>query len=128
MARVKRKQYKLIFKDDDLDGVEITVRSLSSGQLIELQDAQSSGLHEKLTSMFADKLVGWNVEDEDGTPVPGTLEGIRSMDLDFNNKVINAWTDAVVGVKAPLSPTSSDGQLSVEASIPMDVPSVSLAS
>lgn len=128
MARVKRRQYKLIFQDEDMAGIEITVRSLTTGQLIELQEAQQSGIHEKFTNMFADQLVSWNIEDEDGTPIPATLEGVRSMDIAFNNKVIDVWTDAVFGVKAPLRPTSADGQPSVEASIPMETLSESLAS
>ena len=128
MARVKRRQYKLIFQDEDMAGVEITVKSLTSGQLIELQEAQSSGIHEKFTSMLAEQLVSWNVEDEDGTPIPPTLEGIRSMDIDFNNRVVDAWTDQVFGVKAPLSQSSSGGRPSVELSIPMDVSSESLVS
>ena len=128
MARVKRKVYKLVFQDEDLAGIEITVRSLTTGQLIELQEAQQSGMHEKFTNMLAEKLVDWNVEDEDGTPVPATLEGVRSMDLEFNNKVIDVWTDAVFGIRRPLSKPSADGQPSVEASIPMETLSGSLAS
>src|SRR5215472_15455339 len=126
MARVKRRQYKLVFQDENMAGVEITVRSLTSGQLIDLQKAQEEGLHEQLTSMLAEKLVGWNVEDEDGTAIPPTLDGIRSMDIDFNNTVIKAWTNAVIGVKAPLPQPSNDGQPSVEASIPMETLSESL--
>lgn len=126
--KVKRKVFRLVFKDTDLEGLEVMARSLTTGQLIELQEAQKGGMHAAVTTMFAAALVSWNLEDEDGSPVPATLEGVRSMEIDFNNAVIGAWTDAVVGVKAPLSPTSSDGQPSVEASIPMDVPSVSLAS
>lgn len=126
MARVKRRQYKLVFQDEALAGVEITVRSLTSGQLIELQESGAS--HEKLTKMLAEQLVSWNVEDEDGTPVPATLDGIRSLDLGFNKTVIDVWTDAVMGVKAPLPQSSNGGHPSVEQSIPMDALSESLAS
>ena len=128
MARVKRKQYKLAFQDEGMEGVVITVQSLSSGQLIEIQSAQQKGFHERMTGMLADKLVGWNVEDEDGTPVPATLDGIRSMDVDFADVVVKAWMEAMSGVSRPLPSSSAGGQPSVELSIPMDVSLESLAS
>jgi hypothetical protein len=81
-----------------------------------------------MLELLAGALVSWNAEDEDGQPIPADMGGIRSQDLDFNMKIINAWTDAIAGVKAPLPQTSADGQPSVEASIPMDVPSALLAS
>jgi hypothetical protein len=82
-----------------------------------------------MLELLAGALVSWNAEDPDtGMPIPSTMEGIRSQDLDFNLKIINAWTDAIGGVSAPLPETSTAGEPSVEASIPMDVLSASLVS
>jgi hypothetical protein len=83
---------------------------------------------ERMLELFAEKLVSWNAEDEEGIPVPATMDGIRSQDLDLSLKIIDAWTDAIAGVSVPLPETSSAGQPSaLEASIPMDAPSASPA-
>lgn len=136
--RIKRKVFRLHFKDDDLAGLEVLARSLNTGQFLEMEQAKAEraeggtrakGGTERMLELFADQLVSWNAEDEDGVPIPATMAGIRSQDLDLSLKIIDAWTDAIAGVGAPLPETSSAGQPSaLEASIPMAVPSESLAS
>lgn len=135
--KVVRKVFKLVFKDADFDGLEVFARSLNTGQFLEIEQAKldraeggqvGEGATQRMLELFAGALSSWNAEDEDGEPIPATMDGIRSQDLDFNMKIIDAWTDAIAGVKAPLSQTSTDGSPSVEGSIPMDVPSESLAS
>lgn len=136
--RIKRKVFRLHFKDDDLAGLEVLARSLNTGQFLEMEQAKAEraeggvrgkGGTERMLELFAEQLVSWNAEDEDGVPVPATMAGIRSQDLDLSLKIIDAWTDAIAGVSTPLPVTSSAGQPSaLEASIPMDVPSESLAS
>jgi hypothetical protein len=136
--KVQRKTYKLRFQGTDLDGLVVVARSLTTGQLLELESARlaraeggkgSEGATQEMVRLLADALVEWNADDENGQPIPPTLEGLLSQDSDFSMAIINAWQEAVVGARAPLSQTSSDGQPSaLEASIPMDVPSESLAS
>jgi hypothetical protein len=124
--RVKRKVYKLVFADEEMAGLEVVARSMTTGQLIELNGKDSG--HGAQSDAFASALVSWNLEDEDGAPVPATLEGIRSLEVDFTLKIMNAWLDAVNGVSAPLDPSSSGGLPSVVGSIPMETLSASLAS
>lgn len=136
--RIKRKVFRLHFKDSDLEGLEVLARSLNTGQFLEMEQAKAEraeggkrgkGGTERMLELFAEQLVSWNAEDEDGVPVPATMEGIRSQDLDLSLKIIDAWTDAIAGVGAPLPETSSAGQPSaLEASIPMVSTSESLAS
>lgn len=136
--KVKRKVFKLVFKDTDLDGLEVLAHSLNTGQFLEMETAKAERAEggkagesatQRMLELFAGALVSWNAEDDEtGEPIPTTMDGIRSQDLDFNMKIIEAWTEAIGGVKAPLPQTSADGRPSVEASIPMDVPSASLAS
>lgn len=135
--KVKRKTYRLIFKDTEMAGLEVLAHSLNTGQFLELETAKAERAEggkvgesatQRMLELLAGALVSWNAEDEDGQPIPTTMDGIRSQDLDFNMKIIEAWTEAIGGVKAPLQQTSADGRPSVEASIPMDVPSESLAS
>ncbi|WP_377271929.1 hypothetical protein [Peterkaempfera sp. SMS 1(5)a] len=136
--KVKRKTYKLVWQEGhDLEGLEVMVRSLDTGQFLKLTgaraDRDAGGEQEengtrRMLDMLAANLVSWNAEDEDGQPIPATIDGILAQDVAFNVAVIDAWTEAINGVPAPLSQTSSDGQPSLEASIPMETPSESLAS
>lgn len=132
--RLQRKAYRLRFQGTDLDGLEATVRSLSTGQLLQLEAARlaraeggkgSEGATREMVELLASELMEWNAEDEDsGEPIPATLDGLLSQDLDVAMAIIAAWQQAMNGVPAPLSETSSGGEPSaLEASIPMDVPS-----
>jgi hypothetical protein len=134
----KRKIYKLVFEDEEMAGLEVRVRSFSIGTMLEvgeLSDLMGRKITpedmprvQKLFSVLAQALVSWNVEDDDGAPVPATLEGLTAQEDTFVFAVLSAWIDAVSGVSAPLPQTSSDGQSSLEASIPMVPLSASQAS
>lgn len=129
----KRKTYTLQFEDDeDLKGLEVKLRGLNTGQVLDLDAARQDGSDDAVRSMLqlmADQLVEWNLEDPDtGEPVPATLEGVRSLDFDLNWKIIDAWQAAVSGVPAPLDDGSNSGDQSLEASIPMETLSSSLVS
>jgi hypothetical protein len=77
---------------------------------------------------FADALVDWNVEDGDGAPTPADLSGVYAQDFDFVMFLVGEWIAAMGDVAAPLVPPSVSGGTSLEASIPMDVLSLSPAS
>ncbi|MFI1472031.1 hypothetical protein [Streptomyces wuyuanensis] len=129
----KRKIYELKFDDDeDLKGLEVTLKGLNTGQVLELDAARQDGSEDAIRSMLqllASQLVEWNMEDPDtGEPVPTTLEGVHSLDFDLNWKIIDAWQAAVSGVSAPLEDGSNSGEPSLEASIPMETLSSSLVS
>ena len=79
-------------------------------------------------SRFAGALVSWNLEDEDGEPIPADLAGVLSNDFDLNLELIGAWLDAASGAATPLGRPSTSGSPSLEASLPMDPLSPSQAS
>lgn len=124
------KVYHLKF-EGEYDGLEVMVRSLSMGQLIQARGGGSGDGKDgtgELVELLAERLVSWNLEDEDGQPVPPTLEAIKGEDNDLIFAIINHWTDAIGGVKAPLPEGSPAGEPSQVASIPMEPLSESLAS
>lgn len=134
---VKPKAYRLKFEDDDMAGLEVTAKSLNTGQFLEFQAAQlvragggeaAQGATQQMLEMLSGAILSWNAETPAGESIPHTMDGLRTLDLDFNMAVIAAWMDAINGVASPLPQTSTGGVPSVEASIPMDVPSESLAS
>lgn len=121
--RPKRKTYVLEFEDPDLDGLEVTVRGLTTGQILDIETAREDGGEDairELLELLASQLVEWNVEDDDGRPVAANLDGIRAQDIAFNMAIIDAWQNAVTGVPAPLDEPSTDGELSPVASIPTE--------
>jgi hypothetical protein len=124
----KRRVYNLTFDGGEYDGMQVRVRGLTVAQLEDVLDAESDTT-DRLTvvrhsrELLAEHLLDWNVEDEDGTPLPPTLASLRSMDPLEVSAIVSAWSRAIWGVPAPLPPTSSDGHPSLEASIPMAAPS-----
>lgn len=132
----KGKTYRLVFADDELEGLEVVARSASVGAYRRIADlATREFAHppseadlteiDNLFNEFAAVLVSWNLETEadDGTrsPVPATFDGMASQDLTLIRQVIWAWMEAVAGISAPLGPPSDGGGLSVEESLPMEV-------
>lgn len=124
------KVYRLRFVDDDMAGLVVTARSTNLGAFLDVAewvdiDPKSASKEDlrKLASLFetfAGALVSWNVEQPAGVPVPATLEGLRSQDVDFCLEIIRAWFEAIGGVPGPLGARSSNGGKSLEASIPME--------
>ena len=140
----KRVTYSIDFEGTDLQGLEVTVRSLSLGEYLgvigarRLADVRSRGWTDEdrgamreLYDAFAGALVSWNVEDDAGDPVPATKEGVYGQDFAFMLPVALAWLNALGGgvdEDSGLGKDSDAGLSALEASIPMDLLSPSLPS
>ena len=134
----KRRVYRLKFEDAEYDGLVVKVRSTSVGGLLDFMGfltldpdaltpddvARFAGLFDA----FAEVLQEWNVQAEDGRPVPATLEGIRTQDADFVLDILRVWFQAVTQPSAPLGATSSAGGPSAAPPLPMEPLSPSRAS
>ncbi|MFJ4682061.1 hypothetical protein [Streptomyces sp. NPDC088789] len=119
--RPKRKIITLDFADTKYDGLEVKVRGLTVDEELELDDLRSEeGAGRRLFEMMAGLLYEWNVEDDDGQPVPATLEGVRTQDAAFIHDVLNALQTAGSGVSDPLPEGSLSGEPSLVASIPTE--------
>jgi hypothetical protein len=82
-------------------------------------DTASKSTRDMLT-MFANALIEWNLEDENGVPVPPTLEGIESQDLPFVLSLVEAWTSILAGTSEDLGKDSDSGERFPEELIPME--------
>lgn len=128
--------YKLQFEDAEFDGLEVMVRSLPVGEFLSLARLQTAldqenpdlDAVEKLFKIFQDKLIGWNLENEDGSKVPPTMAGIQSQDLDFVLQIISSWANAMGGVSPELGKGSTSGATFPEVDIPTEALSASLPS
>lgn len=130
----KRRTYTLTF-EGDFEGLEVVTKPMSvetwlylTGQSEDADDQTEKTSAERGAEgirLFADALVSWNLEEEDGTPVPTTREAIHDQEMKMIDTIVGAWTNAAAKVADPLPETSSDGEQSLEASIPMATPSES---
>ena len=132
----KSKVYRLTFEDPELEGLVIRARGVSIARFLDItqmaEGASATTTAEDVTRMrdlfkvFAAVLVDWNMEDEDGTPVRATLDGVQSMDLEFFFIVFDAWMNAVADVPPPLARASQPGLPPMELSLPMETLPASL--
>jgi hypothetical protein len=124
--------YNLTFPD--YDGLVVSIKGLTTGQMMKLWDDQAlnaaakaagdkdavSKATKEMLQMFVGALVEWNLEDDKGTPVPTTMEGIESLDLPFVLSLTEGWTIALAGADAELGKDSDSGSSFQEESIPME--------
>lgn len=84
-------------------------------------DEEKNGLVRQLEE-FADALVSWNLEDEDGKPIPCDREGLFAIDNDLALSLAKEWIE-VLGGKVdnadPLPDSSPAGEQSAAPPIPM---------
>lgn len=138
----KRKQFRLIFEDEDKAGLEVLAKSTSMGKLLGLMDLanmdrkfgpEERGKLDSLFTLFMRCVREWNlsheveVENEAGEvigekviPTPRTREGLMEHDPDFVLDLVFAWMDGVIGTPGPLEQRSDGGKPSEEVSIPME--------
>lgn len=127
--RKERTLYKLVFPDHD--GLTVRARSVELGKFLamtELAEKDDTASIRAMIECFAEALHDWNLETEEGEPVPATLEGVLGQELDFVLTIIDVWMDAIGGVDPALKAPLNGGPTSLVASLPMDVPSLSQAS
>jgi hypothetical protein len=99
-----------------MEGAEVKIRSTSVGDVLRLRATETD---EATAAMLSDFLVSWNLEDEDGKPLPTTPEGVMSLEPVVMAAIVREWYKAAVGITAPLDAPSSSGDQSLEESIPM---------
>ena len=143
--RKKDKIYVLKF-DGELEGLEVRMHGASAGQLIELDGMEynTTDALNDLFLLFGSKLISWNLETEDGTPITfepqmmteerpdkvsirrmetpteAKTRVLKDQDIDFVFDVLGAWKNAILGVSDPLEQRSTDGERFPEESIPME--------
>jgi hypothetical protein len=98
------------------------------GQLVSDWSGEGGGSRQATFELFMDRLVGWNL-GRGRAPVPPRVEAVEDEDDDMVIAITNKWTEAVLGVPAPLeSGDSSSGETSAVESVLTEIPSESLAS
>jgi hypothetical protein len=96
------------------DGLIVRMRAIRIGKVRSLMKAMSSQSEsdESLDEMFAlllEGLVSWNLEDENGVPVPATAESLDEMELPFVMTILEAWLTQMTGPDEGLGKGSGSG-------------------
>ncbi|MEE4546459.1 hypothetical protein V2S66_31405 [Streptomyces sp. V4-01] len=126
--------YKLVFDDTtDAPGFEITLKSLTIKQRRELNlraraDETEMDVVARTCELLAGQMVSWNREDEDGRPLPMTVESLMDEEPGLIIDISVKWQQAIAGVSGPLESDSPSGEISPVESVLTDIPSESLAS
>lgn len=138
MGYKRARTVKLTWADGEFEGLEVRAKRISIGKFLKLLplldgdfgdfNAETVKDMEQLVLEFGRYLVSWNLEDEDGQAVPCTPESFMDQDLAFVMEVVQRYGESISGVSAPLPQSSSGGAPSLEASLPMEPLSPSLAS
>lgn len=126
----QRKTLHITFEDKP--GLEVYARSLSVRKALSLMrdfgDVDLAKLNavpeEQLEGMFgalASRVVSWTLEDDDGTPLPVTLDALMDWDMDEAVQIFYAWLQKAVSVSFPTgAPAQANGTGNpLETSIPM---------
>jgi hypothetical protein len=128
--------YRLQLHDEEFEGLEIVMRSIPLGELLGLMQIQD-GLDsdnpdvrevEQMIKLFAGKLIGWNLEDEEGTKIPANFTGVKTLDIGFFLTLVGAWVQAMSGVPKELGKGSQSGGTFPEVDVPTEALSPSLQS
>ncbi len=126
----KRKNYKLTWPEGHArHGLNVVMRGMSIDDMnmvtafknVTKDDVEESAeLLNSIAELLASKMVSWDLAEDDDTIVPISVATIRGEDLNMVMEILNAWTDAAVGVKANLGKGSTSGNTFPEDSIPME--------
>ncbi len=127
----RARTYRLVFTDPGLHDLEVTARGGTIDDLVRLMYLTGLGRdllapdrdqeRVELYQMLDAGLTGWNLEDDQGQPVPLTAQMLRAQEWSLVMAIVHAWMAAQASVSGPLEPTSSDGPPSVEVSLPVEV-------
>ena len=129
------KVYRLTWDDStEFPGLVATMRGARVREILAVSELADQAGAENMTSIralfgqIAEFLTSWNVETEDGDPVPATEYGLYEVELALVLAIVNAWVEAAGGVSGPLSERSSSGGTSAVPPLPMAPLSASQAS
>jgi len=118
--RVPLRTARLVFTDL-YEGAEVVVRlSVPLGVAVSMAERENNEDPRPVYTSFVQfGLDKWNLEDDTGSPVPMTVEGLESLPADLVMLMIDQWVRQIGSVPAPLAQPSSNGSMSQAASIPM---------
>lgn len=117
------KTYRIDVSDGEHAGLSMTLSGVPVGAYLDMLDLEGktiTGDTEAMRAMlvdFADHIIEWNLETPTGTPIPATVDGLRSLSFDFALVLCGHWLSAMGTVEPPETPP---GDID-ETDLPMDI-------
>jgi hypothetical protein len=112
-VRLKSRVFQIQWPDDhDMAGVVVQIRARRMREVIrifELRENRMSESANQIIDIFGEALVSWNIDDDQGNPIPANADGIRELEDWQWNDILDGYWEAVNGVDGPLSGDSSNG-------------------
>jgi hypothetical protein len=116
----------------EYEGLEIYVKRVSIKKIRAVAEAADSipddigidNLEDAISSILSGvikDIVRWNIEDENGAPVPISIESVFDYGgVDFSTDLLTTYINAMIGVSVPLEDPSGIGGSMAEELIPME--------
>ena len=85
------------------EGLVVRMKSIRLGKLRKMMklSAESEQESEELFVMFQESLISWNLEDENGHPVPTTMDGVDDQEPELIMAIVEEWMDRLTGTNGP---------------------------
>lgn len=101
--------------DGEREGLVVRMKSLKIGDMrkivkaMEDDDTDTAALLDVMVQHVAKGLVSWNMEDEDGSPIPATMDEVDQLDFDDLRDIMDKWLEKVSGPGPELGKDSNSG-------------------
>ena len=128
--RREKKLYALNFEGiEGFDDLEVTMAGVSLDKFLSMSrllsdlstpEGQTMENIEKQFEFIGELIASWNLDDEDGKPVPADYEGLKSQDFEFAQVIAQGYMQALSSVPKASNSNSNSGPSSEELSIPME--------
>lgn len=95
----------------DEDGLVVRMKAIRVGRLRKLMAVLSDdeAQLDEMFSLLLEGLVSWNLEDEDGVPVPTTMEGLEQQEIPLILNILTEWLENMTGPDQELGKGSPSG-------------------
>lgn len=114
----RRPPLRLVFEAPEFEGLEVRARRYTIGELERIwtmpDDLPRVERDAVALEVFLAVVSSWNLEGEDGEPVPLTPQGVRSTDRGLVDTIISEVMNASTVVAPPLRRPSDGGSPSGE--------------
>lgn len=113
--------HTLTFEGTEYEGLEVRMKSTSVGKMRSMltllggsddegDEGSSLAFVDSVIDMLVEYMVSWNMEEEDGTPIPADAEGLSDQELPFLLMLSERYLDQLTGPGPELGKGSPAGQ------------------
>ena len=111
--RKKSTVHTLEFKQ--YEGLVIRMKGLKIGKMRRVlraldEDKETLALVDEMVTFVTEGLVSWNLEDEDGNPLPVDREQVEDLEFDMLSTILGDWLGKMTGPDEELGKDSSSGE------------------